>query len=210
MTNPNDSLSSLISLLREASAAAAYEAIGKRGDVDCSIEALVPGASCVGPAYTIQAHAQHAAGVNMLLDGAPAGSVIVIDAGHDGGNCVFGGSGALAAQMRGVAGVVTNARVRDLAEIRRLQFPAFARGTTVRSGRNRDLPAQAGATVAIGNQVVSPGDLIVADDDGVVVIAQQHFEGLEQRLRERLAYENQVDAKVRQGLSYGQAIAKKS
>jgi regulator of RNase E activity RraA len=50
----------------------------------------------------------------------------------------------------------------------------------------------------------------VADDDGVVVIAQQYFEGLAASLKERLAYESQVDARVREGLPYGQAIAKKT
>jgi 4-hydroxy-4-methyl-2-oxoglutarate aldolase len=203
-------IAEIIALLKSASAAAAYEAAGKRGDVDVAIRAMVPGAMCVGPAFTIKAHQQRAAGVNMLLDQAPPGSVIVIDAGHDRGNCVFGGTGALAAQMRGVAGCVTNACIRDAAELRHLNFPTFAAGSTVRSGRNKELSAEPNVPVTIGNQIVSPGDLIVADDDGVVVIAQEYFEGFAERLRARLAFEQQADALVRQGTPYGQAIQPKA
>lgn len=203
-----DLLASLIALLKTGSAAAAYEAIGKRGDVDPVIAALVPGLLCVGPAFTVRAHPNRSGGISASIDLAPPGSVLVIDVGFDAGTCAFGGTGSLAAQMRGIAGCVTNGYVRDVAEMRTLRFPVFARGVNVRGGRKEPV-AERGVPVVIGGQAVMPGDLICADDDGVVVISQDHFLTLESGLRARLAFEKEADALVRQGMSYAQAVANK-
>jgi len=201
-------LDALIALLKTASAAAAYEAIGKRGDLDTAIVALVQDVRCVGPAFTVKGHPNHSGGLTPSVDHAPPGAVIVIDAGVDGGTCAFGGTGALHAQMKGVAGVVTNGYVRDVAEMRALRFPVFARGATVRGGR-KEPTAERNVPVSVGGQIVHPGDLVIGDDDGVVIIAQEYFATLEERLTIRLAFEKQADARVRAGLSYGQAVADK-
>ncbi len=198
----------LVALLKTASASAAWEAIGKQGDVASEIVAIVPGVLCAGPAFTVKAHPHRAGAIGPSLDHAPPGSVLVIDVGYDEGGCAFGGTGALAAQMAGIAGCVTNGRVRDTAEMRRLQFPVFARGATLRSGR-KEPAAERGVPVVVGGQLVEPGDLVCGDDDGVVVIAQRHFPVLAQRLAERLAFEAEADRLVREGLPYGQAIARR-
>lgn len=196
----------LVGLLADASAAAAYEALGRRGDLDPAIAGQVPGAICVGPAYTVSAPPHRSGSANRALDLAPPGSVLVIDTGGDPDTCALGGTGSLAAQMRGIAGCVTNGRVRDLAEIRALRFPVFARGGTVRSSR-KDGTAEFQIPVAIGGQIVRPGDLVCADDDGVVIIGQQYFDTFAERLAARLAFERDADARVRAGASYAQAVS---
>ncbi|MDX3907172.1 MAG: RraA family protein [Pigmentiphaga sp.] len=198
----------LIDLLATASAAAAYEALGRRGDLDPAIAALVPGARCVGSAYTVRAHPHHSGAVSKALDLAPAGSVLVIDVSGDPDTCTLGGTGSLAAQRRGLAGCVTNGRVRDIAEIRALGFPVFARGATVRSSR-KDGTADFQVPVAIGGQIVQPGDLVCADDDGVVVIGAQYFDTFAERLAARLAFERDADAQVRAGASYAEAVSRR-
>jgi 4-hydroxy-4-methyl-2-oxoglutarate aldolase len=199
-------LNELIELLKTGSAAAAYEAIGKRGDLDTAIVALVPNVRCVGPAFTVKGHPHHSGGLSPSVDFAPPGCVIVVDAGVDGGTCAFGGTASLAAKLKGVAGVVTNGYVRDVAEMRELQFPVFARGGTVRSGR-KEPTAERNVPVSVGGQIIHPGDLVIGDDDGVVVIAQEYFATLAQALSTRLAFEREADAKVRAGMPYGEAIA---
>jgi 4-hydroxy-4-methyl-2-oxoglutarate aldolase len=201
-------MNELIELLESASAAAGYEAIGKRGDFDTAIAAMVPGAKCVGPAFTVKGHPNHSGGLTLAVDDAPSGSVMVIDAGVDGGTCAFGGTGALAATLKGVAGIVTNGYVRDVAEMRHLRLPVFARGATVRGGRKEPI-CERNVPVSVGGQVIHPGDLIIGDDDGVVVIAKAYFGTLKQNLAARLAFEQQAEQRVRGGMPYGQAVADK-
>lgn len=195
----------LARLLQEASAAAVYEARGRRGELDPAIQSMVQGTRLAGRAYTIRAHPQHGAGVAAASGGAPAGSVIVVDVGQDEGTCALGGTGALAAQMRGVQGCVTNGRVRDLAEIRDLRFPVYALGGTLRSGRPEG-PVATGVPVAVGGQIIHPGDLLVADDDGVLVVPADELPLLADRLATRLAFEREADARVREGVPYAEAV----
>lgn len=197
----------LIALLKTASASAAYEAIGKSGDLDPSIRALVTGVSCVGPAYTVRAAPGEGGAMVDACDNAPAGSVIVIDVGPDAGACTWGGTGTIAAQARGIAGVVSSAYVRDIAAIRELRFPVFARGTTVR-GVRKTLAGETNVPVVVGGALICPGDLVCADDDGVVVVAARHFGTLEKNLAQRLAFEQHADEQVKAGVPYGQATAR--
>jgi 4-hydroxy-4-methyl-2-oxoglutarate aldolase len=201
-------MNELLELLETASAAAAYEAIGKQGDLDTAIAAMVQGVKCVGPAFTVKGHPNHSGGLTLSVDDAPSGSVIVVDAGIDGGTCAFGGTGALAATLKGVAGVVTNGYVRDVAEMRQLRFPVFARGATVRGSRKEPI-GERNVAVSVGGQVIHPGDLVIGDDDGVVVIARAYFAVLKQNLAARLAFEQQAEQRVRGGMPYGQAVADK-
>ncbi|MBV7482967.1 RraA family protein [Bordetella sp. BOR01] len=208
MSSDSSILQPLVDLLKSASAAAAYEAIGKCGDLDPAIAALVPDVLCVGPAFTVRAHPHYSAGVSAALDQAPAGSVVVIDVGGDPDTCVLGGTGALVALRRQLAGYVTNGRIRDLAALRAQRFPVFARGATVRSSR-KEGPADFQVPVAVGGQVIRPGDLVCADDDGVVVVAQERFGTLAERLAARLAFEQRADASVQAGVSYAEATSRR-
>jgi len=197
-------LARLVERLKTASASAAYEAIGKSGDVDPSIRAMVSGVLCVGPAYTVRTPPGEGRAIVEACDNAPPGSVIVIDVGPDTGSCAWGGTGSIAAQARGIAGIVTSGYVRDVAAIRELRFPVFAQGTSVR-GMRKGHTGETGVPVVVGGQVIEPGDLVCGDDDGVVVIARRHFDTLEERLTRRLAFEQHADDQVKAGVPYGQA-----
>lgn len=167
---------------------------GKRGYMDATIKPRINEKRVVGPAATVLETAtdefvppQHALD---LIDEAPRGSVIVISI--DGGEpnvAVWGGlmtAGAVANQH---AGAVLDGAVRDLSEIRRdYDFPVFARdvspGTTL--GRFKTVAAQ--VPVQVGGVVVHPGDIIVADIDGVVVVPQA-------KAAEVLAMSVEIDAR---------------
>jgi regulator of RNase E activity RraA len=151
---------------------------GKRGYMDSTIKPRINEKRVVGPAATVLEAAtdeflppQHALD---LIDEAPAGSVIVIAIqGGEADVAVWGGLMTAGAFANGHAGAVLDGGVRDLAEIRRdYDFPVFARsvspGTTL--GRYKTVASQ--VPVQVGDVIVHPGDLIVADIDGVVVVPQ--------------------------------------
>ena len=201
-------LTRLADRLRSGSAAAAYEAAGKQGDVAPCIRAMVSGLLCVGPAFTVRAPAGYGEDITEATDTAPPGSVIVIDIGAGQTACTWGGTGATIAQRRGIAGVVSNGHVRDIAEIRQLAFPVFALGTVV-TGWRRGQRGALQVPVSIGGQVVHPGDLVCADDDGVVILTQDQFESADAALAARLKFEQEAHAIVQAGGSYADVIRRK-
>ncbi len=141
------------------------------GDVamDARIRAVWRGARVVGPAFTVRTPPGEHPAVKRALEQAAPGDVIVID----GGSCVeralWGDRMALRAQELGVAGVVIDGAVRDVAQVEELAFPLFAI-TSVPTAPRSDLDGELGGTITCGGRRVEPGDLVVGDDDGVVVV----------------------------------------
>jgi RraA family protein len=120
-----------------------------------------------GPALTVKA----APGDNLMLHKAIAlaqpGDVIVVDAGGDLTNALMGEMMLMQITKRGVAGVVINGAIRDAAYIRGQNLPVFAAGVTHR-GPYKNGPGEINVPIAIDGMVISPGDLVLGDDDGVL------------------------------------------
>lgn len=134
--------------------------------LDLGIRAMVPDVRFAGPALTVVAEEDHLP-VFSALEAASEGDVLVIATGG-GRLAVLGELFATEARRRGVAGVVVDGHCRDVAGLRRVGLPVFARGTNPRSGTTVSRAAL-GATVSCGGVEVRPGDLVFGDDDGVVV-----------------------------------------
>lgn len=135
--------------------------------MDPGIRPLWPGMPRVtGPAYAVRC----APGDNLMMHAAiyraEPGSVIVVDSGGT-PLAVAGGNVCAVAQRRGIAGFVVDGSIRDLAEVREMGFPVFARGVFPKPGtKNHVVPA--GEAVVGGVRVVT-GDVVVADEEGIVV-----------------------------------------
>jgi len=181
-------------------AATLYEAAGKLGDMGPEIRQMVPGVNVAGPAFTIKSFPGDTAVVLRAIDQARPGDVLVIDAGGTPHVTVWGGTSAMACQARGIAGVVTNAAVRDLEELIELGFPVFARCTSVR-GTVKNHPGWTGIPVSVGGVVVRPGDLVRGDMDGVVVIPAERLAEVLAKAEEQRAKEEERDKRVRAGES---------
>ncbi|TFZ07378.1 RraA family protein [Ramlibacter henchirensis] len=186
----------IIEGLREVAVASVADAVdkvcGKRGYMDECIKPRINDKRVVGPAATVLEAAtdeflppQHALD---LIDEAPAGSVIVIAIqGGEPDVAVWGGLMTAGAFANEHAGAILDGGVRDLAEIRRdYDFPVFARsvspGTTL--GRYKTVASQ--VPVEVGGVIVHPGDIIVADIDGVVVVPKD-------KAKEVLAMSREID-----------------
>jgi 4-hydroxy-4-methyl-2-oxoglutarate aldolase len=134
--------------------------------VDPAIRAMIPDVRMAGPAFTVIAEDDHLSVMTALAEATP-GDVLVIAA-NGGSRAVFGELFATEARRRGLAGIVTDGFCRDLRGLRAIGLPAFARGTTPRSGTTVSRTAP-GATVVLGGVEVSPGDIVFGDDDGLLI-----------------------------------------
>ena len=133
---------------------------------DPGLRAMVAGVRMAGPAFTVVAHDDHLPVMTALAAAAP-GDVLVVDTrGSD--RAVFGELFATEARRRGLAGLVCDGFCRDLRGLREIGLPAFARGTTPRSGTTVSR-APSGEVVTCGGIEVAPGDLVFGDDDGVLI-----------------------------------------
>jgi 4-hydroxy-4-methyl-2-oxoglutarate aldolase len=141
--------------------------------LDPAIRAMVPDVRMAGPAFTLLAPDDHLPVFGALAEAAP-GDVLVIVTG-EGSVAVLGELFATEARRRGLAGVVIDGFCRDVAGLRRLGLPVFARGTIPRSGATVARPALNEA-VSCGGVDVTPGDIVFGDDDGVAIAPAERFE----------------------------------
>ena len=140
-----------------------------RGQVmDLGIRPLwTPVPRVAGPAYTVRCPP----GDNLMLHAAiyraPAGSVMVVETG-DVDYAVAGGNVCAVAHRRGIAGFVVDGVIRDLAEVREMGFPVFARGVIPKPG-TKSAVTPLNTPIRCGGVRVHPGDIVVADEEGIVV-----------------------------------------
>lgn len=128
-----------------------------------------PTVPLVGTALTVRTRPADNLMVHKAIDIAEPGDVIAIAGDGDGAHALIGELMCMHARRRGVAGFVVDGPVRDGAAIRALGFPVYARGLTPR-GPFKDGPGEIGVPISCGGAVIDPGDLLVGDGDGVVVV----------------------------------------
>lgn len=177
-----------------------YEALGKTGDVGPSIMSLGAHRWMAGFAVTVECFPGDARGVFEALDTCKPGDVLVIDIGGGPLVTAWGGTSTKAAMRRGVAGVITNGSIRDRAEIVDLGFPVFASGTSVR-GTVKSRSGIINGIVSIGHRAIAPGDLVVGDGDGLVIVPKDRLSELHQIAGEQRAREEAIDRRVVSGES---------
>lgn len=153
------------------------------GDVamDGRVRAMWRGARVVGPAFTVRTPPGEHPAVQRALEQAAPGDVIVIDGGAFVERALWGDKMALRAQELGIAGVVIDGAVRDVAQVEELAFPLFAI-TSVPTAPRSELDGELGGTIVCGGRPVEPGDLVVGDDDGVVVVPRAAVDELLRRI----------------------------
>lgn len=163
------------------------DSLGISGAIPASLlKPIIPGKKIAGPAITLKyipeeltpAQSFHEKGKAKLADRdayalTEPGDVVVIDGGGKGEVSAMGGLSTLVATKYGLAGNIVDCGVRDIQDIRNLDYPVWSRGQTPISGKFRLAAWQINGPVVCAGISVSPGDLVVADDSGVVIIPQR-------------------------------------
>ena len=158
-----------------------------------------PDLKLIGPACTVKVYPGDNLMVHKSLDIAESGDVVVIDAGASSMNAALGSLISTKAQHRGIAGFVVDGCIRDLPEIDTLDFPVFARGTTPIGPLHRG-PGEINHPICCGGVVVNPGDIVVADGFGVVIIPQESAVEVLERLRAYQTKNEEYFAGVKRGI----------
>lgn len=190
----------VISGLAEFDAPALSDLMNRMYTMDHAIRPLTrPDLRLVGPACTVKVYPGDNLMVHKALDIARPGDVIVVDAGGSTMNAVLGDLIATKAWHRGLAGFVVDGLIRDLPGIIGLgTLPVFARGVTPIGPLHRG-PGEINCAISAGGIVVQPGDIIVADLNGVVVVPSDIAVDLIDRARSRAAREADYVAAVARG-----------
>lgn len=181
-------------------AATVHEAMGRRGALYPAIKPLAADMTVCGRALTVRCHT----GDNLMLVKAVSmagpGDVIVADMGSAVASGPFGEVLAVECMARGAAGLVVSCTVRDSREIIRMGFPVFSAGLCVRGTAKATL-GTINHPICIGGEIVRPGDLIVGDADGVVVVPLEEAPDILRLAEERTAKEAAVMDRLRAGES---------
>ncbi len=157
---------------RQYQSAMLADLAGRRGALDARITPLAPHMKIAGPAFTVEVRP----GDNLMFHAALAlaqpGDVIIVDGKGDSTTAQCGAIMSAEAEAAGIAGFVVYGAVRDTEELRHGQFPIFSIGSNP-NGPTRSLPGRINWPISVGGTAVCPGDLVVGDCDGVVVIPKE-------------------------------------
>jgi regulator of RNase E activity RraA len=162
--------SELVARFREIPTSVLSDAMGRLHVMHPAIVPRTVPRLC-GIAVTVNLPAGDNLMLHKALSLAARGDVLVINAQSDTSRAVMGGLMTRLAVQRGVAGIVVDGAVRDTEEMAELQFPAFSRGVSA-NAPDRGRAGQVNVPVACGGIVVVPGDIVVADSDGIVAVPQ--------------------------------------
>lgn len=152
-----------------------------------------------GPACTVKVFPGDNLMVHKALDVAKPGDVVVIDTSGNRTNAVLGDLVSNKAKHRGIHAFVIDGLVRDIAGIRETELPVFAAGVSPIGPMHRG-PGELNYSISCGGIVVNPGDIIVGDEDGVVVVRQEFAVEVLGRLREQKAKQEKYVEQVKQGI----------
>ncbi len=183
--------------LKQCGVATVYEAGGGTGALDAAIKPVWKHARVAGPAYTVRCHPGDNLPLHRALEQASAGDVIVAQVGGLLGG-YWGGVMTVAAQARGIAGLVIDGGVRDSEELEKLGFPVWARGVGVFRTVKHE-PGVLQEPLLAGGVLINPGDIILGDSDGVMAIPRAKAQQFLEAARKREAAEAGYVERLRKG-----------
>jgi 4-hydroxy-4-methyl-2-oxoglutarate aldolase len=177
-------------------AAILADVAGRRGTAHGRIAALDPGMKLAGPAFTIEVRPGDNLMIHAAMSMAKPGDILVIDGKGDQTCALMGAIMINACKQLKLGGVVMDAAMRDSLELRELGFPVFCAGTNP-NGPTKFVPGRINWPVSVGGIAVTPGDLVVADADGIVFIERDKAASLLPLAKKKVEDETRRIADIR-------------
>jgi RraA family protein len=176
------------------------DCLGRTAAMGSHIQGLSPGMKVVGPALTVNVPPTDNLMIHKALTLVQPGDVLVIDGGGNHSWALLGFLMVTTAMKLELAGMIVDGCVRDAEEIRNSGFPVFAAGINP-NGPMKEGPGEISFPIHCGGQIVHPGDIIVADDDGVVVVRQEYAESTIGKVKSVIASEEKRLAEIEAGMT---------
>jgi 4-hydroxy-4-methyl-2-oxoglutarate aldolase len=189
---------SVIRELGEAGTATVHEAIGRVGYVGPHLAPIQQDVKIAGSAVTVLSHPGDNIMIHAAVEVCREGDVLVVANTAPSTHGMFGDLLATSLMARGVRGLVIDAGVRDTADLRSMGFPVWSRYVSCQ-GTVKSTPGSVNVPIVLGGVTVQPGDVVCADDDGVVIVEREHAEWALEQSNERLAKEAAVRERLADG-----------
>ena len=183
---------------RKLSVATVHEAQGRVGLLSPEIRPIKEGLKLVGRAVTVFATPGDNVMIHVAMEQCEPGDVMVVSVNSRSDCGYFGDLLATLMQARGIAGLVIDSGVRDLADLKQMNIPVFSRCISAQ-GTVKETLGDVNVPVVCGGQVINPSDLIIGDDDGVVVVRRHELDSVAQKSETRENKEAGIREKYREG-----------
>lgn len=212
MANKNytkEEMKELVAQLAKCSSATVHEALGRIGSVSHEVKPIAKGMKVCGPAFTVSCPTGDNLTLHKALYLAEEGDVLLA---NTGGFKQFGFWGevmSVACQSKGIHALVMDGSVRDTREITELGFPIFSAGVCI-NGTVKATLGEVNVPITFGGIAVNPGDIVLGDDDGVVIVPVDRVEEAIEKSAAREAKERDIMNQLKEGKTLAEMLGLES
>lgn len=198
VTNPPRADEAVARSLGELGTATVHEAMARGGFLGPQFRPAWTGAQTGGTAVTVECWPGDNLMIHVAVEQCQPGDILVVSTTSPSSDGLFGELFATSLIERGVRGVVLGCGIRDVADLRRLQFPAWSTAVSAQ-GSVKETAGAVNVPIVLGNQVIHPGDVVVGDDDGVAVVPRADAAATLAKAEARVANEEESRQAFKRG-----------